>query len=169
MTEKDTEARDRLAEVAYSAFGHYIAGENVTFGCGLPFGQLPVAVQAGFLEVPAAILAATAPEAPPSVTVTTPCGPVALAADTWDRRPDKSLLVSLDGRPAAEFTEHGWSGVLHDACRAPSEPAPNATAMIALWQVLREVEDAAADDAYDDEQARESINAIIRRYRATGK
>lgn len=75
MTENETRT-EHLAVVAYKAFGAFIAGGNVAFGCGLPFDALPPEVQTGFRDSAVAVLGTVAPqdEAPATVTVTTDSG-----------------------------------------------------------------------------------------------
>jgi len=186
MTENEaTTEPETLGEVAYAAFGELLAGENVTFGCGLPFSALPLEVQEGFEKAGSALIrtpAAAAWNGPAGAEEEAPSGVTVFLANA---RPDQhwkadaieveegALLIGTGEKDGlaeirAVYAPGQWTHAGFDAHRATSGPDHAATAG-ALERVLREVGDAAAGDTYDDETARESITRIIRRFREAGK
>jgi hypothetical protein len=163
MTEPET-----LGQVAYAAFGELLAGENVAFGCGLPFDALPPEVQDGFEKAGSALIrtpaAATwndpseaAAEAPSTVTVTTPDGPHdVLTADRWQEvRPGVyggGLQVFSGSLIVAEYQPGKWDSIVDDGHRAPSGPPVRPERAEELERLLSRVRIALSQDGLDDSE-----------------
>jgi len=162
MTEPET-----LGEVAYTAFGELLAGENVTFGCGLPFDGLPPEVQDGFEKAGSALIwtpaaaawndPAATEEAPSTVTVALPDGRShQYAATDYAFDGDGVHVLAAKNDPSSVFASYAHGSFEHveiNGHRAPDGPSPRPERAQALERLLSSVRAALfASDLTDGER-----------------
>lgn len=169
MTENNEGRPRSLGKVAATGFGRQLAGQNVTFGAGLPFGELPAQVQAAFEEAAEDVrdaLAAATPEAPPTVTVAIPGGgEIRYEAEDYALDGAALHVLAQEGKEASAFASfaHGqWTHAETGGRRAPSSLG-HAASTPALEAALQEVLGVVADEKLTRDQRLAEVQATAAR------